>query len=54
MESERLKSDLPKPMESEEKRPDLCQFIDKGPIEIKKRLLEVPISSINDWKAEAT
>ncbi len=30
-------------MENEIKRPDLCQFIDKDPIEIKKRLLEVPL-----------
>jgi len=34
-------------MESEEKRPDLCQFIDKDPIEIKKRLLEVPLRAMS-------
>ena len=36
-------------MENEIKRPDRCQLIDKDPIEIKKRLLEVPIIIMPDW-----
>src|SRR3990172_3703043 len=44
MESEKAKIGCPQTCGERKKRPDLCQFIDKDLIEIKKRLLEVPLS----------
>ena len=43
MESEKAKIGCHQTSGEQKKRPDLCQFIDKDPIEIKKRLLEVPL-----------
>ena len=46
MESDKAKIGCPQTSAEQKKRPYLCQFIDKDPIEIKKRLLEVPISNL--------
>jgi len=45
MESEKAKIGCPQTCGERKKRPDLCPFIDKDPIEIKKRLLEMPSSA---------
>ncbi len=43
MESEKAKFGSSQTYRKQKKRPYLCQFIDKGPIEIKTRVLEVPL-----------
>src|SRR3990167_8948198 len=52
MESEKAKIGCPQTSGEQKKRPDLCQFIDKDPIEIKKRLLEVPLTKCLRFMAE--